>query len=76
MKANTADNVEALTEAIKDVAISVNEGDRNDEPANLVDGLFAIARGLRDVARVITPCAAAGKDDTGGHVESLTEAIF
>lgn len=32
---------------------SPNEADRNLEPANVVDGLFAIARGLHDVADAI-----------------------
>lgn len=32
---------------------SVNESDQNFEPANVVDGLFAIARGLESVARAI-----------------------
>jgi hypothetical protein len=33
--------------------ISVNESDRNLEPANVVDGLFAIARALQSVAEAI-----------------------
>jgi hypothetical protein len=35
---------------IRDVLISNNESDRNLEPANVVDGLFAIARALERVA--------------------------
>jgi hypothetical protein len=32
---------------------SPNEGDRNGEPANMVDGLFAVARALDRVADAI-----------------------
>ena len=36
--------------ALRDVFVSPNEADRNLEPANVVDGLYAIARGLHAVA--------------------------
>lgn len=42
-----------LEQAIREVFVSPNESDRNMEPANVVDGLFAIARALRDVAEAI-----------------------
>ena len=41
-----------ITEAITAVGISPNETDRNLEAANLVDGLFEIARAIRWSARV------------------------
>jgi hypothetical protein len=41
---------EKIAEAIKATLISPNEADRNLEAANVVDGLFAIARGLHHVA--------------------------
>jgi hypothetical protein len=39
--------------AIKSVFISPNERDRNMEPANVVDGLYAISRSLFGVADAI-----------------------
>lgn len=49
--------LQALTERLEDtlgsVFISPNELDRNWESANMVDGLFAIARALEHVAAAI-----------------------
>ncbi len=42
-----------LAEAIRYTLVSPNECDSNLEPANVVDGLFAIARALQDVASAI-----------------------
>jgi hypothetical protein len=42
-----------LGEALRETLISPNECDSNLEPANLVDGLFAIARALMAVAKAI-----------------------
>ena len=39
--------------ALKAIGISPNEADRNLEPANVVDGLFAIARAMEKVASAI-----------------------
>ena len=44
---------EALVDVTKSPFWSPNESDRNMEPANVVDGLFAIARGLQAVATAI-----------------------
>lgn len=44
---------EDLAAALRDTLISPNESDRNMEPANVVDGLFAIARALEHVAKAI-----------------------
>jgi hypothetical protein len=41
---------------------SPNETDSNGEPANVVDGLFAIARALQDVAYAITETGEADDD--------------
>ena len=49
--------------ALRDCLISPNEGDRNGEAANVVDGLFAIARALDHLASAIEdkePHAACG----------------
>jgi hypothetical protein len=42
-----------LVNAINATLISPNEADQNLEPANVVDGLFAIARAIHDVAEAI-----------------------
>ena len=42
-----------ITEVLKAVFESPNESDRNFEPANVVDGLFAIARAIHRLADVI-----------------------
>jgi hypothetical protein len=42
-----------LAKALADALFSPNELDRNMEPANVVDGLFAIARALNRVATAI-----------------------
>lgn len=39
-----------MAEALKNCLISPNESDSNFEPANVVDGLFAIARSLQRIA--------------------------
>jgi hypothetical protein len=39
--------------ALRDCLISPNEGDRNGEAANVVDGLFAIARALDRLASAV-----------------------
>ena len=48
-KRTTAEAIECLANQLW----SPNEADMNFEPANVVDGLYAIARGLHDVARAI-----------------------
>lgn len=42
-----------LARAICDTLMTPNEEDRNGEPANVVDGLFAIARSLDRLARAV-----------------------
>lgn len=37
-----------IAKAIEDSLISPNEADRNLEPANVVDGLFALARAIHE----------------------------
>ena len=39
--------------ALRDVFVSPNEADRNLEPANAVDGLFAIARAIHRLAETV-----------------------
>ena len=49
---------ETTAEAIGGAFISPNESDRNLEPANVVDGLFAIAREIGKVSRSLGMIAA------------------
>jgi hypothetical protein len=42
-----------IMQAIANRLVSPNESDSNGEVANVVDGLFAIARGLHAVAKAI-----------------------
>jgi hypothetical protein len=42
-----------VAQALRETLISPNECDANLEPANVVDGLFAIARALMAVAKAI-----------------------
>lgn len=44
---------EQIAKAIADTLSSPNEADRNGEVANVVDGLYAIARALDRVARAL-----------------------
>ncbi len=48
MRTTTTD---LIADAVLATLISPNESDRNGESANVVDGLFAIARGLHAIAR-------------------------
>lgn len=48
---------EPVAAALHNVFISTNEADRNLEPANVVDGLFAIARALDRVAEAVNGVA-------------------
>jgi hypothetical protein len=49
----------AVQDAIERVFISPNESGANLEPANVVDGLFAISRAIRYLASSIQDVAAA-----------------
>lgn len=42
-----------IADAVKSTLISPNETDRNLEAANVVDGLYAVARALHHVAEAI-----------------------
>lgn len=60
----------AVAEAVHAGLVSPNERDRNLEPANVVDGLFAIARALHDVADAVRgeqSVHARGRGDAGGE---------
>jgi hypothetical protein len=46
-------DADVIIKAMTDVFVSPNESDSNGEEANVVDGLFAIARALNRVAKAI-----------------------
>ena len=63
--------------ALEQCFISPNVSDKNLESANLVDVVQCLAENTGLVAKAICPQnAMAGKDATGGHVGSLTEAVM
>ena len=51
--------------AINAVGISPNESDSNGEPANLVDGLFAIARALQGLTYQVKQLGVGDTDGMG-----------
>ncbi len=61
---------DAAAEAIRECLISANM-DQNSEPANVVDGLFAVARGLCAISDSLDAIAAAirGARDEKGKVK-------
>lgn len=67
------------TDVLRDCLISPNEADSNLEPANVVDGLYAIARALRAVAKAIeelgTNDAMYPSGAKPGAIELLAEEI-
>jgi hypothetical protein len=62
-------NPGAVARAITAALISPNEADSNGEPANVVDGLFAIARAIAYLADRVgeAPAAACGQPGRAGH---------
>lgn len=63
-------------QAITHTLESPNVADSNLEPANVVDVINHLSYSTRRIADAITPNITGGKDETGGHVESLTEAVM
>lgn len=63
--------------ALKEVLYSENESDCNGETANIVDVVANLARSTQAVANGIrSPSACMSHDETGGMVDSLTEAVM
>lgn len=64
-------------EALMGTLTSENVADANLEPANVVDTLYAISLSGRAIANAILPAGTSpGTDETGGTVDSLTEAVM
>ena len=59
-----------LGKQLERVFSSPNEEDRNGEQANVVDGLFAIARGLHDLADAVRD-----RGNSGMALTELTEQV-
>lgn len=57
---------ENIASAIRETLVSPNESDRNFETANVVDGLFVIARALDNIARAIRDAAASQVKNVDG----------
>jgi hypothetical protein len=64
-----------IAEALSNTLISPNEADSNFEPANVVDGLYAIARGLHHVARAVEGLSANADDAIRTGVEAALGPI-
>lgn len=64
-----------LAEAVLGALVSPNEADRNGENANVVDGLFAIARAVHHLARAVEHLGVNDADASVGAVELLSKEI-
>jgi hypothetical protein len=67
-------DTDSITTAIGRVFISPNEADSNGEPANIVDGLFAIARSIDGLATAVRRIAHGGLEEPTG-LEALSMTI-
>ena len=56
-------DVRALAKALSAVFVSPNESDSNGEAANVVDGLYAIARSISWLAEVIEKMGKESEDE-------------
>lgn len=56
---------DVLAGVVRDVLASTNEVDRNGETANVVDGLFVIAREIGHLASAVSEVAAALRERAG-----------
>lgn len=61
--------------ALSDCLMSPNESDRNLEPANVVDGLFAIARAVDRLANAIHKLGTADAATPMGAIETHNIAV-
>jgi hypothetical protein len=58
-----------IAEALRDTLISPNEVDRNLEAANVVDGLFAIARAVNRLAIALAEKQSSSERDAEGKAD-------
>ena len=67
---------DATASALRETLISPNEQDQNLESANVVDGLFAIARALQQVATEIKYLGCGNASTNGwGAIETASQHI-
>lgn len=64
-----------LADALAETLISPNEHDSNLEAANVVDGLFAIARALNDVAKALRELGVNDAATPMGAIEMLAKEV-
>jgi hypothetical protein len=71
-------DVSSLAQAADIIATSLDNllMSPNGEPANVVDAIAGLSMPLRRIARAITEEGHPGKDECGGTVGSLTEAVM
>lgn len=67
-----------IATALLNTLTSPNESDSNFEEANVVDGLFAIARALHSIENTILPKEVTGTQHpvTGEYIGCFTEAVM
>ena len=63
------------TDEIAEQLYSVNESDRNGEPANVVDAIFAVARSLDRLGNADAGTAMGGLEALGAAVSKASENI-
>lgn len=68
-------NKKTIADVLEYVLVSPNETDSNLEPANVVDGLFAIARALGRVANALEKLGTANASTPMGAIEMLALEI-
>lgn len=71
MNYNDLPDPEMAEEHLRECLISTEHRNHNEEPANVVDGLFAIARGLDNVAHSLRMLGNANAATEMGAIEAL-----
>jgi hypothetical protein len=64
------------SDAIRDAGIALENPDFGNQPCSIPDSVLELARAGRQIADAISVTAAPGKDETGGTVVCLTEAVM
>ncbi len=64
-----------LIEMLERAFVSPNKSDRNGEEANMVDGLFAISRSLKEVAKSIDRLGLNDANTQMGAIELLAKEV-
>lgn len=75
MTTSTRPAGDPVATALHATLISPNESDSNSEPANVVDGLFAIARAVDRLAYAIEGPGAPGHSPLTSAIRDIAESI-